>query len=358
MEKESFRGKPLQHVSGDADSSHHFSISLPLDKDGRLARTCPNEGCSPGQFKIVPGTGTPSDKDLIHCPYCRERGKTASFSTPEQVRYAESVASMETNKDIQDMLKKSLSPRSSGYRELSREGLLDISLPENSISNAESKNPHFDILKRNLRCPECGQDHTVYGLGIWCPGCGQDIFTTHVLRELHSLRSSVQDIPRREKELGIQTADRDMDRACDELESLFRATINFEAKRYASTTKSPQGSEDLGKFTDFSPFSLQDFRNLEHDLKELFGLDFEGLAPESIQAVVTLFQRERPKTQKLEIVDRTVFEEIRMREGQVEAIRISPAQLLAGIEAAFTILEAIHLRLFPGAITANSEKPE
>jgi hypothetical protein len=37
------------------NESYSMSITLPTDDDGRLARKCPNEDCSPGYFKVRPG---------------------------------------------------------------------------------------------------------------------------------------------------------------------------------------------------------------------------------------------------------------------------------------------------------------
>jgi hypothetical protein len=44
----------VRELGGDR---YQMNISLPKDGDGRLARECPDEACSPGYFKVTPGTG-------------------------------------------------------------------------------------------------------------------------------------------------------------------------------------------------------------------------------------------------------------------------------------------------------------
>ena len=34
-----------------------MNVPLPEDADGRLARACPHDDCSPGYLKVKPGTG-------------------------------------------------------------------------------------------------------------------------------------------------------------------------------------------------------------------------------------------------------------------------------------------------------------
>ena len=42
---------------------YSMNISIPEDADGRVARECPNDFCSPGYFKVTQGTGITEGHD-------------------------------------------------------------------------------------------------------------------------------------------------------------------------------------------------------------------------------------------------------------------------------------------------------
>ncbi len=46
-----------------------MNITIPPNEDGRIARECPNDDCSPGYFKVRGGTGITENQELIFCPY-------------------------------------------------------------------------------------------------------------------------------------------------------------------------------------------------------------------------------------------------------------------------------------------------
>lgn len=70
---------------------YQMNFSLPTDSDGRLARECPSGNCSPGYFKVKPGTGITEGHETAFCPYCRFSSEPNDFATKEQVRYAKDL---------------------------------------------------------------------------------------------------------------------------------------------------------------------------------------------------------------------------------------------------------------------------
>ena len=47
--------------------SYELDVTIPTDADGRRARECPRSSCSPGDFKVVPGTGI-QEQESAYCP--------------------------------------------------------------------------------------------------------------------------------------------------------------------------------------------------------------------------------------------------------------------------------------------------
>jgi hypothetical protein len=61
-----------------------MDIAIPTDSDGRRASECPDTGCSPGYFKVMPGTGIQGEQQAAFCPYCRHEDAPSEFITREQ----------------------------------------------------------------------------------------------------------------------------------------------------------------------------------------------------------------------------------------------------------------------------------
>ena len=71
---------------------HSLSIPIPAGDCGRIARACPSATCSPGYFRVKPGTGLLEGVEQSYCPYCRYATSPEEFATEEQIRYAKNVA--------------------------------------------------------------------------------------------------------------------------------------------------------------------------------------------------------------------------------------------------------------------------
>lgn len=77
-----------------------MNISIPSDADGRTARECPNNDCSPG-FKVKRGTEITEGQEVAYCPYCRHEEEPNGFTTKEWIRYAKDLVLIEAHDGIE-----------------------------------------------------------------------------------------------------------------------------------------------------------------------------------------------------------------------------------------------------------------
>jgi len=73
-------GGPLKAKKTGSDQ-YSMSVSIPKDEDGRVARECPNQECSPSYFKVTPGTGIPAAPHREAQNLCRH----SRLALPERV---------------------------------------------------------------------------------------------------------------------------------------------------------------------------------------------------------------------------------------------------------------------------------
>ncbi len=110
-------GGPLnmEDLGGD---QFRASITLPRGEDGRMTRTCPDENCSPGTFKVKPGTGITDGQALAYCPYCRHAEAPEQFASKEQQRYAKDMVLREAQRGVHHMIRDAFGFGASGKKKL------------------------------------------------------------------------------------------------------------------------------------------------------------------------------------------------------------------------------------------------
>jgi len=163
MTRKLFRpGGPLNIQDLGADQ-FRASITLPRDEDGRLGRECPDESCSPGSFKVKLGTGITGGQTVAYCPYCRHEQAPDQFATREQQRYAKDLVMREAQRGVDDMVRDAFGLGSSGRRKLGG-GLISMEISLKSTPLPYVRPPVEDEVRRDVVCPRCGLDHTVFGL--------------------------------------------------------------------------------------------------------------------------------------------------------------------------------------------------
>jgi len=98
MRNNLFKEGGANSVKRTGPDEYTMSISIPSDEDGRRARECPNDNCSPGYFKVKGVTGITEDQETAFCPYGRHEEEPSDFITKEQIRYAEDLVAMKHKK--------------------------------------------------------------------------------------------------------------------------------------------------------------------------------------------------------------------------------------------------------------------
>lgn len=330
---------------------HTFSISLPADRDGRIARECPNAGCSPGEFKVTPGTGVTTGQEVVYCPYCHGEAEPSDYSTKEQIRYVKDIAVSEAHDGIHRMLKSSLGLDSRGKRKLSSGGLVDVSMELKPSRKPHVRRPFAEVLRRDVVCPCCTLDHSVYGLATWCSDCGSDIFSTHILGEIQVVRTILGDVPRREEAFGPRIAAKDIENALEDLVSIFEATLKYEIRRHARSI-GESDSEVEGRMKKIGS-RLQSMRNAEQLLPTYCGVGLDGVDRAVLDTLDALFQKRHPITHNLGVVDRKYLEQIRTHEEEGKEVNVTRSELLSASALVFVLVEDFHLRLHPDATKAQ-----
>src|SRR6266436_6790515 len=120
------------------------SVPIPADSDGLVGRECTDEKCSPGYFKIKPGTGITEGQAEAYCPYCRQAATPSDFLTRAQRAYAVKVMGNEARPGVARLLKEALGLRT---------------LP--ALRATPVAPPMEEALRRDVTCPHCGLEHSV-----------------------------------------------------------------------------------------------------------------------------------------------------------------------------------------------------
>ena len=339
-------GGPLKAKKTGQDQ-YSLSVSIPKDEDGRSARECPNQECSPGYFKVTPGTGITSGQTVAYCPYCQRAAEPSDFHTKEQIRYAKDLVTREAKIGMERAMKEALGLGSGGKRRLV-DGLISVDMEMKSNPPAHVWRPYEDILRRDLICPHCTLDHSVYGFAVWCPDCGKDIFTTHIHGEIRVIEAIIGDVDRRKQELGARVAARDLENALEDLVSIFEATLRIEIRRYRkakgdSTDEIDATMKKIGS-------RLQSVSNAVSIIPEFcngVSLFTTGSADEG--KLDRVFQKRHPITHNLGVVDRKYIEKVRSGEAEGTEVRVGKNEILETAKITYAVLSEFHSKLFPVA---------
>jgi hypothetical protein len=322
-----------------------MSVTIPQDEDGRSARECPNAECSPGYFKVTTGTGITEGQIVAYCPYCQQAAETSDFHTKEQIRYAKDLVAREAKSGIERAMKQALGLGSGGKRRLV-DGLISVDLEMKSSFPIHVSRPYEDILQRNLICPHCTLDHSVYGFAIWCADCGKDIFTTHIRGEICVIEAIIGDVDRRKKELGARVAARDLENALEDLVSIFEATLKIEIRRYRKAKGDSQDQIDAAMKKIGS--RLQSVSNAVLIIPSLCdGILLFALGSIDEVKLDRVFHKRHPIAHNLGVVDRKYMERVRSGDAEGTEVSVEKDELLETAKITFAVLSGLHTKLFP-----------
>lgn len=321
---------------------YQMSISLPPDADGRLARSCPSEECSPGYFKIKLGTGLPAGQESSFCPYCRHEAGSNDFSTKEQMRYAEDLMTKEVTDGVSRMLKDSLGP--SGKKRYGS-GMFSVEMSYKPGASPRVRLPIEDELRRDIICPHCGLDHSVYGLATWCADCGRDIFLTHVETEQNVVKTMLNDLDRRYEVLGSRVVAKDLENCLEDVVSIFEASLKAMVIRYYSGQG--KSKEDMGDILKKIGNCFQSIARAGDYFRDELTIDLVGgVDAEAVKILNTIFEMRHPITHNLGVVDRKYLERVQSSEQEGKEIRVNKADIEIAMKESLEIFKFIHKRLF------------
>jgi hypothetical protein len=318
-------------------------ISLPIDSDGMAGRECSSDTCEPGYFKVRLGTGL-SNQEFSYCPYCCHKDDPQSFHTKEQCKYAENILNQEIHKGVDRMMADALDLDSSGKKTISTD-LFSLSISLDTPIPPAVPRPLEQELRRNLTCPHCKLEHSVYGLASWCPDCGKDIFLTHVQGEFEIIRIMTNDIDSRRERLGPRVAAKDIENSLEDVVSTFEAVLRvITRKALLKLGKSQLDIDHIMKSKVANKY--QNIHSGDITFYDLFGFHlFESLSSEHFDWLASTFGKRHPITHNLGIIDRKYLQKARSGELEGREIRIQVPEIIAAIDLCTKSITAIYLKL-------------
>lgn len=319
-------------------------VSIPSNEDGRTARECPNANCSPGYFKVKVGTGIIDGQISAFCPYCRTESENGDFTTSEQLRYAKDVLSNEVDEGITNIVKDIFGMDSSGKKTYGG-GLVSMELSLKPASKQVPLRPFEEELRRDVTCPYCSLDQSVYGLATWCADCGKDIFLTHVESELAVVRTMLGDIDRRRGSFGARVAAKDLENCLEDMVSIFEAVLKALAGRFLRQSGKPENEVEV--FFRKIGNSFQSIERSGNVLQTELGLQLsEDETKKEVEELSQIFEKRHAITHNLGVVDKKYLEKVRTEEKEGREVLVSMQEISRAIELSSKIFHSLHSRMF------------
>ena len=345
MTKEILKQGGPYKIQKTGPDQHTFSIPMPTDEHGRIARECPDIKCSPGYFKVKTGTGITENQTIAYCPYCHQEAEPDDFTTREQIRYGEDIVLREVEKGMQDMFSSTLGLGVSGKKRIGGD-MFSMELSYKPKHLPYIHRPFEEEVLRAVTCPSCGLDHAVFGLAVWCPDCGIDIFMTHVEAEYTDVRTMLNDVDRRRQDLGPRIAARDIENCLEDTVSIFESVLKAILIRFLR--RQNETEENIQMLLNRK--IRNGFQNPEHAAEivrnQMKQELFEDIPQDKIEHFKRTFEKRHPITHNLGVIDRKYIERVMAAEQEGKEIRISKQEIIKSIELCLRILTALHARIF------------
>lgn len=335
--KRLFREGGPHNVKNLGHDQYQMSITIPKDGDGRVSRECPNSLCSPGYFKVTPGTGITEGQDLAYCPYCKHEAEPSDFTTQEQIRYAKDIALKEAQSGIDALIKDAFGLGPSGKKKIGGD-FISMEMSYKPGTPRHVRRPYEDEVRRDVVCPHCSLDQTVFGLATWCSDCGKDIFLTHVSAEIAVIRRMLRDVGRREQDLGKRVAAKDLENCLEDAVSIFEASVKALVRR-ALTERGDDHSTVDTKMKKIGN-SFQSTKRSKEQLLKLFG--YSPTQSDLWKRLGGCFEKRHPVTHNLGLVDRKYLERAQQAEREDREIRISEKEVAVLLEDIYSAISDIH----------------
>lgn len=342
---ETFREGGPHKIKRVGSDQYQMSVSLPPDSDGRSGRNCPSQDCSPGYFKVKVGTGL-SSQETSFCPYCRHEGGANDFATKEQIRYAKDMLTKEVTDGVSRMFQDAFGLGSSGKKTYGG-GMFSMEVSYKPGTSPRVRLPIEDELRRDVVCPHCGLDHSVYGLATWCADCGKDIFLTHVAAEQNVVKAMLRDLDRRSEVLGPRVVAKDLENCLEDVVSIFEASLKAMVIRYyCSQGKSQEEIDDILKKIGNC---FQSITRAKDYLREKLAIDLsDGVDSESIKTLNATFEMRHPITHNLGVVDRKYLERVQSSEKEGKEIRVTKEDIERAMQCSLELMKSLYKKMFGG----------
>lgn len=323
---------------------YSFSIPMPEDEQGRIARKCSNENCSPGYFKVKPSTGITEGQEVAFCPYCRHKSEPDEFATDEQVRYAQDIMMREAQKGVQDMVGDALGVGRSGRKKLGG-GMFSIEMTYKPGRLPHIRRPLEEELERDVICPHCDLHHAVFGIAVWCADCGKDVFLTHVEAEFTVVAAILSDVDRRRANLGPRVAARDLENCLEDTVSIFEAVGKaLVIRSLRENSKTEEETHDFLKKKVRNAF--QSVERMSALLKTEFNVSIaEHHSEDTLTSLRNTFEKRHPITHNLGVVDRKYLEKALSAEKEGREIRVTRSEIEKVMADSIAVIKTLHTLL-------------
>ena len=307
-----------------------ISIKIQRDKDGYIGRECPVEQCL-GYFKVKPGTGLEGTPPC-HCPYCGHEGEMSSFTTPDQIEYARSIATQKIGEAFRKDLKAlefNLKPR----------GMFGI-----GISMKVKEGPPLPIryyrekqVETEIACDSCTLQYAIYGVFGWCPDCGAH----------NSLQILIKNLELADKELVLATSGEEAMAdylICDALENVVAAFDGF-----GREICSRKGVE----------IGFQNLPVARRKLQESFRFDFaDTVTPDEWALARMLFQKRHVLAHKMGVIDADYLEKAGDDSAIVgRRIRVTAEEVTSAIHIVAAFGRRLYAEIMKGDAPLGSSGP-
>jgi len=305
------------------------SVKLEPDAHGMLARACPDESCTPGYFKVKPGTGL-AGAPVTYCPYCGKAEKPTAFPSKAQVEYGKALLVEEAKEGVARMLSEALGLGASGRKRMGG-GLISMTMELKKAPRRLVPRPVEEELRRDLTCPHCGLFHAVFGLASICPDCGRNILMAHVREELAVAGKILDAVPGRQEALGARVAGRDLENALEDVVSIFEAAMKFITRKalVGRGMTEPDLNDILTKRV------RNDYQNVdkaERLFQELFQASlFDCLDAGERKDLSDIFEKRHPITHNLGIVGRKYLQRAAASALEGREVRVTAEEIRATI---------------------------
>jgi hypothetical protein len=326
------------------DNRYRMNISVPRDLDGRMARECPDADCSPGYFKVTPGTGITGGQMQAYCPYCRHAAEPNDFATEEQQRYAKDLVMREVQRNLNGVIKDALGLGANGRRKFGGGFIsMEMSLKESPLPHV--RRPFEDDVRRDVICPHCTLDQTVFGLAVWCVDCGNDIFLSHINAEIAVTRQMLGDVQRRGELLGKRVAVKDLENCLEDGVSIFEAAMRALVRRALKERGTP--AEDVERQLTKLGNAFQNIARTRLQMADLFAVAIPENGIWGLLAAA--FEKRHPITHNLGVVDRKYLERAQAAERHGREVRIVATEIEQMLTALSEAIGFVHGALFPAS---------